>query len=123
MHMDEIKDLKFPAFNFSTPELPGKLNYSLADTCYEHVTEEVMAFQKELDDEHEVGIMLTSFGKNIVMAVDDIGYQNPNLLYFYGTVDGSYAQLIQHMSQLNFLLIAVKKQEPDKPPRRIGFTS
>jgi hypothetical protein len=54
--------------------------------------------------------------------VTEIGFQNPNLLYFYGFYGDSEAQLIQHMSQLNFLLCSVKK-EPDRPLRRIGFCS
>ena len=120
--MDAIKSLKIPDVDIRMPINPQKLDYTLADTCYEHIMTQVRSFQDTLDNEHEVGVMLSSFGKNIVMNVDDIGFQNPNLLYFYGTVDGSEAQLIQHMSQLNFLLIALKKQDPEMPPRRIGFT-
>lgn len=43
------------------------------------------------------------------------------MLYFYGFVDGQPAQLIQHMSQLNFLITSVEKVDKDKPARRIGF--
>lgn len=55
------------------------------------------------------------------MQVTDIGYQNPDMLYFYGYINGNQTQLIQHVSQLNFVLMAVKKEEPDRAPRRIGF--
>lgn len=51
----------------------------------------------------------------------DIGYANPSTLIFYGTVGGQEATLIQHMSQLNFLLMSVPKADPEKPARRIGF--
>lgn len=57
------------------------------------------------------------------MIVDEIGYQNPDLLYFYGTVNGNEAQLIQHISQLNFLLMTQPKPEPQAKPRRIGFAT
>lgn len=80
-------------------------------------------FKKSLDDEHEVGVLLASFGKELLMYVQDIGYQNPNMLYFYGQVNGHDAQLIQHMDQLNFLLLALPKPEPEKPARRIGFSA
>ena len=35
--------------------------------------------------------------------------------------DGLRTQLIQHVSQLNVLLRAVPKEQPEDPPRRIGF--
>ena len=63
----------------------------------------------------------TSFGQSMIMQVDDIGYQNPDMLFFYGYINGNKTQLIQHSSQLNFMLMTVKKEEPDRPPRRIGF--
>lgn len=105
----------------SLSEAPEIKDYSMADTCYDHIVEQVKHFQEKLDSDHEVGVMLTSFGQSLVMYVRSIGFQNPNLIYFYGQVNGSDAQLIQHMSQLNFLLLALKKLDPERPPRRIGF--
>lgn len=57
----------------------------------------------------------------MIMHVTEMSYQNPDMLYFYGYINGNQTQLIQHVSQLNFVLMAVKKEEPDRPPRRIGF--
>ena len=96
-------------------------DYRLADYSYEVVIERIKEFQSSLDESHEVGVMLASFGTNITMAVNDIGFSNPSTLVFYGLVNGKPATLIQHISQLNFLLVAVPKHDPDKPPRRIGF--
>ena len=95
-------------------------NYSMADTAYEHITTQMQEFQDELDTEHEVAVMLASFGQPVMLLVESIGYQNPNLLYFYGTLNGQTAQLIQHINQLNFVLVSVAKP-PDRPARRIGF--
>ena len=92
-----------------------------ADWKYKKIVEQIREFEAELDDEHEVALRLASFGTSIVMTVTDIGYQNPDMLYFYGIVNGKGAQLIQHISQLNFLLLAIEKQTPSAPPRRIGF--
>lgn len=96
-------------------------NYNLADYSYDVIMERIKEFEDELDDDHEVAVKLASFGQTVIMSVTDIGYSNPSTLVFYGYVDGQYAMLVQHMSQLNFLLLAVKKAEPEKPPRRIGF--
>lgn len=96
-------------------------DYNLADYTYEVIVDRIKEFEDELDQNHEVGVMLASFGKSITMAVTAIGYSNPSTLVFYGTVNGQAATLIQHVTQLNFLLLALEKADPEKPPRRIGF--
>jgi hypothetical protein len=101
--------------------MPEIRDYKLADYQYEVIMERIKDFEDELDDEHEVAIQLASFGKDILLNVTDIGFSNPNTLLFYGFVNGQNATLIQHMSMLSFLLLAVKKEEPTKPARRIGF--
>ena len=100
-----------------------KLNrdYSMADWKYEKLQEQIKEFQDNLPDTFDVCVQLTSFGTSILMYVDCIGYQNPDMLYFYGTVNGHEAQLIQHISQLNFLLLAVPKSDNEEKPHRIGF--
>lgn len=96
-------------------------DYKMADWKYEKIMEQISEFQDNLPDTVDVCVRLACFGQSVVMAVNEIGYQNPDMLYFYGTVDGMEAQLIQHISQLNFLLIAKPKTEPTAKPRRIGF--
>ncbi len=93
----------------------------LADRKYEIIMEQIKEFQDGLSDELDVCVQLASFGSSILMYVTDIGYQNPDVLYFWGEINGNEAQLIQHMSQLNFLLMAVKKENPEDEPIRIGF--
>lgn len=85
--------------------------------------ERIKEFEDELDDDHEVAVKLAAFGQSVTMAVTDIGYSNPTTLIFYGYVGNKKSTLIQHMSQLNFLLLAVEKADPEKPPRRIGFAA
>jgi hypothetical protein len=104
------------AFSVAIPR-----EYKLADYQYEVIMERIKDFEDELDNEHEIGIQLASFGKDLLLNVTGIGYSNPNTLVFHGFVNGNSATLIQHMSMLSFLLLAVKKQDPEKPPRRIGF--
>ena len=85
--------------------------------------ERIKEFEDTLDEDHEIALRLASFGQSITLSVVDIGYSNPSTLVFHGYVSDQPATLIQHMSQLNFLLLAVKKADPEKPPRRIGFES
>lgn len=107
---------------FAIPEIDLR-DYKLADYTYEIIMERIKDFEKELADDEEVAVRLASFGSSITMTVTDIGYSNPSTLVFYGYVKEKWAVLIQHMSQLNFLLLAVKKSDPEKPPRRIGFAA
>ena len=103
------------------PLIRSRESYQYASQKFESIVNEIREFESGLDDDHEVGLQLASFGSSMTMIVTDIGYQDPDLMYFWGMVNGRPAELIQHMSQLNFLIIAVEKEEPEQPPRRIGF--
>ncbi len=99
------------------------IDETTADHQYDILMSSISDFEKNLDDNHEIAFKLTHVGQTIILHVTSLGYSNPSLIHFYGFVDGSRAELIQHISQINFLMIAVEKQEPSKPPNRIGFKS
>jgi acyl CoA:acetate/3-ketoacid CoA transferase alpha subunit len=63
-----------------------------------------------------------AFGEAITMHVEAIEYSDPSLITFYGFgANRKPMQLIQHLTQLNFLLTAVDKI-PNQPNRTtIGF--
>jgi hypothetical protein len=81
----------------------------------------VAAFEAHLDADHEVGFSMVSFGAGQVLRFSDLGFWAPDLVLFYGrTDDGAPIQLIEHVSQVNVMLVAARKATPE-PPRRIGF--
>lgn len=89
-------------------------------SAYKALVSYINEFQDELDDEHEVGARLVSFGNEVRFHIQDVGYTAPTLITFTGVMDnGDRVQLVQHVSQLSVLLVAVAKRE-DKP-YRIGF--
>lgn len=93
-----------------------------ANIFYEQLANEIKEFDNSLNDDYEVGIKLITYGNTYQFYLTDIGYHNPYLIYFYGELsDGSPIQLIQHVSQINFVLIKLRKQDPEKPKRKIGF--
>ncbi|KON71243.1 hypothetical protein AKG34_13430 [Peribacillus butanolivorans] len=103
------------------PTIPTNPNH--ASEFYERLVEMINNFDDDLDNAHEVGMRLVSFGQTIQFHVEDLGYYNPSLIRFYGkTDDGSAIELIQHVSQISFLLMAVKRLNPDEPKRKIGFS-
>lgn len=100
----------------------GAFDPNYAEYQMQLLVEYVEDFQDSLDSEHEVGIFLANYGNQKAMSVMNIGFANPMLVIFYGLIDGIDSVLIQHVSQINFLLTSVEKADPDKPPKRIGFT-
>ena len=97
------------------PLIRSRESYRYASQKFESIVNEIREFESGLDDDHEVGLQLASFGSSMTMIVTDIGYQDPDLMYFWGMVNGRPAELIQHMSQLNFLIIAVELQNSRFP--------
>lgn len=94
----------------------------LASDFYMKLSHYMDEFDKNLNQEHEVGIKLVNFGQTVQFTVHNIGYYNPKLICFYGEMpDGSAIQLIQHVNQINFLLTAVKRKNPEQPKHPIGF--
>jgi hypothetical protein len=91
-----------------------------AEWMYERLKKYIKEFEAQLDDDHEVGAHLVSFGQNVTFHIQDMGYHGPDIITFYGKDDqGQDLQLIQHISQLSVLLVQVRKQH--EQPRRIGF--
>ena len=112
--------------SFSTPDLQSLINPlpmpkipNPADWMYERVVRSIIDFEKGLDADKEVGARLVSFGLSETIHIDDVGHWGPDMIIFHGVnVDGNKVQLLQHISQLSVLLVAVK---PVDEPRRIGY--
>lgn len=93
-----------------------------ASGYYRRLTEMIIDFEKDIDLDKEVGIRLVSFGQTLNLYINDIGYYNPSLITFDGADQaGNAVKLIQHISQINFLLIVVPKRPQVPERRRIGF--
>jgi hypothetical protein len=81
----------------------------------------IREFEASLNSDQEVGARLVTFGQAITFHINQVGFSQPNLVTFYGTTDsGELVQLIQHVSQLSVLLMAMKRVS-EEPKRPIGF--
>lgn len=94
--------------------------HMFVDEQFQIIKNYIQEFEKTLDVDHEVGVMMTNFGQSIVMQVTEITYEEPVLLIFKGYINGKMSVLIQHMNQLNFLLTSLDKVT-EEPKRQIGF--
>ena len=100
--------------------IPSKSQINPAAWTYERLVKYIKEFEENLDNEHEIGARLVSFGQNVTFHIENMGYHGPDIITFYGKNEkGEDLQLIQNISQLSVLLIAVKKLE--EKPNRIGF--
>ena len=110
--------------NTGTEVLKESQNLELASVFIEKLSDYIEEFENNLNQEQEIGIKLVSFGQTIQFTVHNIGYNNPKLICFCGEMpDGSPVQLIQHVNQISFLLIAVQRKHPEQEKHPIGFCS
>ncbi len=92
-----------------------------AEEVFNHLLSRIKEFQANLPEHFELGIQLANFGAERALHVRGIGYRNPNIIEFYGLLDGDkQVAVVQHVSQLNFLLVAVPPVA-EQEPYRIGF--
>ena len=95
---------------------------SRAEQVAYYLYEEIKAYQNKLPDTEDVAISVVQFNQSITILVREIGYIGYNLVCFHGEdTSGKPLELIQHVQQLNFLLMVVPKPEPEAPKRKIGF--
>ena len=119
---DDVKEMALcqsaPTPEDDDPEAPY-----MASDMYQRIVALINNFESELPDTMQAGGRLVSAG-DITFSIQDIGYWDPNMIVFYGELsDGSAVELVQHLSQLNLLLVAVPRKDDVKQPRRvIGFT-
>lgn len=95
---------------------------STAEQVAINLCNEIQRYQANLSNTEDVAMMLTQFNESIQILVTGIGYSGYNLVCFHGEdKNGKPLELIQHVQQLNFLLMVVQKPEPEVPKRQIGF--
>jgi hypothetical protein len=122
---DVTKDLNGMHELSGSPDVSGLIesfrrSRNPSEWTYDRLTEYICEFEKSLDENHEIGARLVSFGNSVVFHIDDMGYYGPDIITFYGVdSSGQKVQLIQNTSQLSILLVAMKKL--GERPRRIGF--
>jgi hypothetical protein len=101
---------------------PEDFNPNLASAFYTRIVEMINEFESGLNEQEEVGVRLVSFGQTVQFHIEDISYYNPSLITFIGRLDnGSKVELIQHVSQISFLLMSLPKLDEEQPARRLGF--
>ena len=117
---EQSRDIFRAERQLASVELP-KIQ-SPAELVCESLYGAICEFNSTLDNAHEVGLALATFGERAVFRVDSIEFRAPHLVILYGRNDaGERMQLIQHASQVNCLLVAQTRLQPATPKPPIGF--
>lgn len=94
---------------------------SPAQWAYERIILYIQKFEETLDNDHEVGLGFAG-GDTGVIKIEGLGFFDPDIITYYGTNElDAKTQLIQHVSQLNVMLVASPKHIDQAEPNRIGF--
>lgn len=100
--------------------LPPTLTRNPAEWMHERLVRSIVEFEKSLDEAQEIGARLVNFSEREPIHISDVGFWGPDLIIFYGTnADGRSVQLLQHVTQVSVLLVALPKEH--QQARRIGF--
>jgi hypothetical protein len=93
---------------------------SSAEYAISVIISEARKFEAKLDEDHEVGARLSSFGSSVLIHIRTLSAENPNIVIIDGLNENNEpVRLVQHFSQLSTLFVAVKKLK--ETPHRIGF--
>ena len=116
-----------PVMSTSTPAQTSALTEGVrmrenpAEWAFVRLSKLIEDFEKGLDKDEEIGARVVGIPGDGIMAIEDVGFWNPDFIVFLGRSDGGKpVRLIQHYSQINVLL-AVRKKPEEREARRIGF--
>lgn len=110
----------------SADDLPASVkqnaaNKSPAQWAYERLIIYIQNFEKQLNADQEVAMGFTGSSAG-TLRIEGLGYYDPDIVTFYGSNEsGARTQLVQHVSQLNVMLMALPKPTEQAEPNRIGF--
>jgi Family of unknown function (DUF6173) len=91
-----------------------------AKNAIDAIFQEIADFELGLDDEHELGMSVVGGPTGLCIHVREVyRFGNDKLIFNGIDTNHSPVRLVQHISQLNFLMLAVKIAGDE--PVRIGF--
>lgn len=88
----------------------------------ERLMERVRAFEAALKNDEELGMRLASSGYPEPFRLTAVDHADPHLIIFRGeTEEGRPVEVVQHLSQVSLMMVALAKAPERAEPRRIGF--
>lgn len=111
-----------PANSEAVQDLGVRMRDNPAEWAFVRLSRLIQEFEANLDKDEEIGARVVGLPGDGTMQIVDVGFWGPDLIMFFGrNADGKPVRLIQHYTQLNVVLSALKKPEDQAEPNRIGF--
>ncbi|MEG1451594.1 DUF6173 family protein [Brevundimonas sp.] len=111
-----------PANAQAVQDMNVRMRDNPAEWAFVRLSKMIQEFESNLDKDEEVGFLVVGLPGDGTMQILDVGFWGPDLIMFFGrNADGKPVRLIQHYSQINVVLSAMKKPEDQHEPNRIGF--
>ena len=111
-----------PANSKAVQDLSVRMRDNPAEWAFVRLSKLIQEFEANLNKDEEIGASVVGLPGDGTMQILDVGFWGPDLILFFGkNTDGKPVRLVQHYTQLNVVLSAVKKPEGQAEPNRIGF--
>ncbi|MDF5721279.1 MAG: DUF6173 family protein [Rhizonema sp. PD37] len=83
---------------------------TLGNKTADRLQEKFLKFQKAIGGDYSVGIIFVNYSKELTFYLQDISCIDSNVILF-SVLDSSFveAEIIQHVSQINFTLVKTPK--------------
>lgn len=100
-------------------------NFVRADLARKRLIDLITSFESTLPKDRQAALQFNVGGKAEFLTLKGIGYIIPDTLLFHAdTPAGDSCLLVQHITQVNLLLVsAPRKDDVNSPRRKIGFVS
>ncbi|MGX8011667.1 DUF6173 family protein [Mesorhizobium sp. ORM8.1] len=90
-----------------------------AESTIQNIVKSIIAFEQRLNVDEEIGASWVNFGGE-TFNISNVSFMGMELVKFHcKNSRGEIVELIQHVSQVNVMLVATKAKTEE--PRRIGF--
>lgn len=111
-----------PANAKAVQDMNVRMRDNPAEWAFVRLSKMIQEFESNLDKDEEIGVRVVGLPGDGTMQILDVGFWGPDLIMFFGrNADGKPVRLIQHYTQINVVLSAMKKPEDQPEPNRIGF--
>lgn len=106
--------------NFIPPSLTAIRSPNMAEYAVKAIYQEIADFEASLDADHEIGMPIVGGPSGLCVHVREVYRFGTDKLVFVG-IDANQnpVRLVQHLSQLNFLMLSAPKI--GEKATRIGF--
>ncbi len=87
-----------------------------AENMCDQLIAEMTEFDSQLDPSKEVALRLVGTPREEALRVRDVSFVEPYAVVIHGEdEDGQPTRLVQNLAQLNFLLVALNRLQPERP--------